>query len=89
VTLAPIGNWNCTNSVSVRRHVLCEKCHAAEAAVHLTELVADAPGEMKKHNFCAACFDQTDLAKRLGGKMDDATSSGFSATILPNDETGR
>lgn len=69
--------------------MLCEKCKKAEATVHITELVADAPAEMKKHDFCAACFGQTDLAKSLGGKLADATSCGAAATIVSQDELDR
>jgi protein-arginine kinase activator protein McsA len=69
--------------------MLCEMCKTAEATVHITEVVADTPEEMKKHDFCAACFGQTDLAKGLGGKMADATRCGFTATIVPNDEPDR
>jgi protein-arginine kinase activator protein McsA len=57
--------------------MLCENCKTAEATIHITEVVADAPEEMEKHDFCAACFDRTDLAKRLSGKMADATSVWF------------
>ncbi len=67
----------------------CEKCKTAEATVHTTEVVADAPEQMKKHDFCVACFGQTDFAKRPGGKMADATSCGFTATIEPDDELDR
>ncbi len=69
--------------------MLCEKCKTAEATVHITEVVANAPEEMKKHDFGAACFGQTDLAKRLSGKIANATSCGFTATIVPEDEPDR
>ena len=69
--------------------MLCEKCKTAEATVHITEAVADASEEMQKHDFCEACFSQTDLAKKLSGKMANATSCGFTATILPDNEPDR
>jgi protein-arginine kinase activator protein McsA len=62
--------------------VLCEKCNKVEAAVHITEVVAGAPEEIKKHDFCESCFSKTDFAK-LGGETAPATSCGFTATILP------
>ena len=69
--------------------MLCEKCNKAEATVHITEVVADAPEETEKRNFCVACFSQSDLAKKLGGKLPEATSPGATAIILPNDEPDR
>ncbi len=69
--------------------MVCEKCKTAEATVHLTEVVADAPEEMKKHDFCAACFGQTDFAKRPSGTMADATRCGFTAIIVADDEPDR
>jgi protein-arginine kinase activator protein McsA len=51
--------------------MICEKCKMAEATIHITEVFGH---EMKKTNFCQTCFGQTDLAKKLSGKMPDATS---------------
>jgi len=48
--------------------MLCEKCNQTEATVHITEVVAEAPDEMKKRDFCEACFSQSDLAKRVPGE---------------------
>ena len=69
--------------------MLCEKCNKVEATVHITEVVADAPEEMKKRDFCEACFNQSDLAKKLSGKMPHATSCGATATIFPDDGPDR
>ena len=41
--------------------MLCENCKTAEATVHITEAVADAPDKMKKHDLCEACFSQSGL----------------------------
>jgi protein-arginine kinase activator protein McsA len=70
--------------------MLCENCNTAEATVHITEIVAGAPNEMKKRDFCDACFSQSDLAKKLSGKIPDSASNhpGYTATILPDDEPG-
>ncbi len=67
--------------------MLCEKCNKATATVHITEVIADAPGEMKKHDFCEACFSQSDLAKKVSRKTVGWTN--YSATFLPDDESGR
>jgi protein-arginine kinase activator protein McsA len=69
--------------------MLCEKCKKAEATVHVTEVAAGAPEEMKKRDFCVACFGESDLAKKLGGELPEATSPGAAAIILPNDEPDR
>ena len=69
--------------------MLCEKCNKAEATVHITEVVADSPEEMKKRNFCVRCFSQSDLAQKLGGKLLEATRPGATSIILPNDEPDR
>ncbi len=70
--------------------MLCEKCNKAEATVHITEVVADAPEEIKKRNFCVACFNQSDLAKKFGGELlGEATRPGATSMILPNDEPDR
>ena len=69
--------------------MLCEKCNKAEATVHITEVVADSPEEMKKRNFCVACFSQGDLAQKLGRKLPEATSPGSTSIILSNDEPDR
>ena len=67
--------------------MLCEKCNKAEATVHITEMVANAPGEMKKRDLCEACFSQSELAKKVS--LEPADSPGYTATILPDDEPGR
>ncbi len=67
----------------------CEKCKTAEATIHITQVVGDAPEQMKKHDFCVACFGQTDFAKTASREMADATSCGFTATIVPDDEPDR
>ncbi len=70
--------------------MLCEKCNKAEATVHITEVVADAPEEIKKRDFCVVCFSQSDLAKKFGGKLlDEATRPGATSMILPKDEPDR
>jgi len=69
--------------------MLCEKCNKAEATVHITEVFADSPEEMKKGNFCVPCFSQSDLAQKLGGKLPEATSPGATSIMLPNDEPDR
>ena len=69
--------------------MLCEKCKTAEATVHIDEVIGDVPAETKKRDLCAACFSQTDLAKKLSGKMADATSCGFTASIISADEPDR
>ena len=74
--------------------MLCEKCKTAEATVHITEItevVANAPGEMKKRELCEACFSQSDLGKKVNAKTAGWTSygPGATATILPNDEPDR
>ena len=45
--------------------MLCEKCQKREAVVHVTEVVADSPDEMKKHNLCEPCFAESDLSKLM------------------------
>ena len=69
--------------------MLCEKCKTAEATVHITEVVAEAPGEMKKRNLCEACFSQSELAKKVHGRTRGWTSYNPTQTILPDDEPGR
>lgn len=69
--------------------MLCEKCNKAEATLHITEVVADAPEEMRRRNFCVSCFSQSGLAKKLGGKLPEATMPGGNSIILPNDEPDR
>lgn len=68
--------------------MLCEKCNKQEATVHVTEVVAEAPDEMKKHDFCEACFSQTELAKKVKSKTAGWTSYGEGATaeIFPIDD---
>jgi protein-arginine kinase activator protein McsA len=69
--------------------MLCEKCHQEEATVHVTEVVAEAPEEMKKHDFCEACFSQTELAKKVNSKAAGWASYGEGATaeiFTPDDE---
>ena len=68
--------------------MLCEKCNKEAATVHVTEIVAEAPDEMKKHNFCEACFSQTQLARKFSGKiLGPATEPGATAHIFsPDDE---
>jgi protein-arginine kinase activator protein McsA len=68
--------------------MICEKCKRAEATVHITEIVADAPDEMKKRDLCEACFNESDLAKKVSGKIAGWTSygPGPSSAILPDDE---
>ena len=67
--------------------MLCEKCNKQEATVHVTKVVAEAPEEMKKHDFCEACFSQTELAKTVNSKTAGWTSYGEGATaeIFPPD----
>ena len=71
--------------------MLCEKCKKVEATVHITETVADAPDQMKKHDFCEACFSQSGLAKMAGGKTPDWTSSGpgYTAAMWHKNEPDR
>ena len=69
--------------------MLCEKCKKVEAKVHITEVVADEPEEMKKRDFCEACFSQTDFARKLNGNLADATSCGATSTIVSQDEPER
>jgi protein-arginine kinase activator protein McsA len=66
--------------------MLCEKCNKQEATVHVTEVVAEASDEMKKHDFCEACFSQTELARKLSGKiLGPATAPGATAQIFSPD----
>ncbi len=66
--------------------MLCEKCNEQEATVHVTEVVAEAPDEMKKHDFCEACFSQTQFARKFGSKvLGPATEPGATSQIFPND----
>jgi protein-arginine kinase activator protein McsA len=71
--------------------MLCEKCKTAEATVHITEVVADAPDEMKKRDLCEACFNQSGFATKLSGKPADWTSSGpgFTTAMWRNNEPER
>lgn len=71
--------------------MLCEKCKTAEATVHITEVVADAPDEMKKSDLCEACFSQTELAKKVKAKTAGWTSygPGSTAAIFRDDEPDR
>ena len=63
--------------------MLCEKCNKQEATVHVTEVVAEAPDQMKKREFCEACFNQTELATKLTGNiLEPATAPGATAQIL-------
>jgi protein-arginine kinase activator protein McsA len=47
--------------------MLCEKCHKTEATVHVTEVVAGS-GQMKKRNLCEACWNDTEISKKLSEK---------------------
>lgn len=71
--------------------MLCEKCNKQEATVHVTEVVAEAPDQMKKHEFCEACFNQTELPTKLTGKiLEPATAAGATAQIFSlGDEPNR
>ena len=71
--------------------MLCEKCKKVEATVHITEVVAGGPNEMKRRDFCEACFSQSDLDKKVSGKTGGWTSSGpgYTATIWTGDEPDR
>jgi hypothetical protein len=72
--------------------MLCEKCKKAEATVHITEIIADSPHEMRKRDLCQVCFNQSDLPKKMGGKTAagwTGYSPGSSATSLPDDEPDR
>lgn len=69
--------------------MLCEKCKTAEATVHIDEVIGTVPDEIRKRDFCAACFSQTDVGKKLSGKVADGTSYGFTAAIVSEDETDR
>jgi protein-arginine kinase activator protein McsA len=69
--------------------MLCEKCHKTKATVHVTEVVAGAPSEMKKRNLCKACFSESQLAKKVKGKTAGWTSYDSTRTILPDDEPER
>jgi hypothetical protein len=75
--------------VSAGDPMLCEKCRKVEATNHITEAVGERPEEMKKHDFCDVCFSQTDLAKKLGGTLPEATSPGATSIIVPNHEPDR
>ena len=67
--------------------MLCEKCNRLEATVHVTEVVAEATDEMRKRNFCQACFSQTELAAKLSGKiLEPATAPGATAQIFSRDD---
>ena len=64
--------------------MLCEKCNKEEATVHVTQVVAQAPEEMKKHDFCEACFSQSELVRKLSDKtLGPATAPGATAQIFP------
>src|SRR5438105_3268760 len=78
--------------------MLCEKCNKAEATVHITEEVAEAPSEMKKRDLCEACFSLSQLAKELHGKTIHASKcdycgapavTGWAAGVWGVDGTGR
>jgi len=77
--------------------MLCESCNKAEATVHITEVVAEAPGEMKKRDLCEACFSQSELAKKVHGKIIHASkcdycgapaAAGWAAGVWAADGTG-
>ena len=68
--------------------MLCGKCNKEEATVHVTEEVAEAPDKMKNHDFCEACFSQTELARKVNRKTAGWASYGEGATaeIFPLDD---
>ena len=67
--------------------MLCEKCNKQKATVHVTEVVAEASDEMKKHDYCEACFSQTELARKFSSKiLGPATEPGATAQIFPPDD---
>ena len=70
--------------------MLCEKCQKREAVVHVTEVVAGAPDEMKKHNFCEPCFAESQLSKVLKTRKTAGwTSYNPTQPIPPDDESSR
>ena len=69
--------------------MLCEKCKTAEATVHVSEVAGDVPDDMKKLDVCEACFSQSDVAKKLSGKLDWRSQGPGSTTAMwPGDEPG-
>jgi protein-arginine kinase activator protein McsA len=69
--------------------MLCERCKKTEATVHVTEIVAGSPGEMKKTNLCEACFSLSKLSKKVSLKTAGTTSYGPTKTFKRGDEPGR
>jgi protein-arginine kinase activator protein McsA len=72
--------------------MLCEKCKKAEATIHITEIIGDAPDETKTHDLCEACCNQSELGKKLRrttGAGWTNYSPGSSATTAPDDEPDR
>lgn len=67
--------------------LLCEKCQKIEATVHITVVVADTQ-QMEEHDFCEACFRESDFAKRVSGKTAGWTSYGPTKTLMPADKPG-
>jgi protein-arginine kinase activator protein McsA len=68
--------------------MLCEKCQTREAVVHVTEIVAESK-EMKKHNFCEACFGESHLSKIVENSQTTGWRIGSPPPIRPKDESGR
>ena len=70
--------------------MLCEKCNRQEATVHLSEIVAETH-QMRKHDFCEACFSQSELAIKFGGKiLEPASEPGATVQIWSrHDEPSR
>lgn len=68
--------------------MLCEKCNKQEATVHVTEVVAEAPDQLKKRDFCEACFNQSELAttKLRGTILEPATAPGATSQIFSVDD---
>jgi protein-arginine kinase activator protein McsA len=68
--------------------MLCEKCQTREASVHVTEIVAESK-EMKKHNFCEACFKESHLSKIMKDSGATGWAVGSPPPRRPNNDSGR
>jgi hypothetical protein len=59
-----------------------------EATVHVTEVVAESK-QMKKHNFCEACFVESHLFKIVENGQTTVWRIGSPPPIRLKDESGR
>jgi hypothetical protein len=55
-------------------------------AGHITEVAGS--DQMKKLNLCEACWNDSEISKKLRGKSPGSTGDGLTRTFLPDDERG-